>query len=143
MCVYTEVPQKRVVWGTPAHLGEVVQQVGRTERESDRGRASDAGLAGEMKHGPNALIDEDMPVVVIATRDLDDSGSILRYEKTLSNLKEVKARGGKVVAIAVQGGEDIAESTDQVVFVSVLLWSTVGTRLLYNKATGTVGVLTL
>jgi hypothetical protein len=136
MCVYTEVPQKRVVWGTPAHLGEVVQQVGRTERESDRGRASDAGLAGEMKHGPNALIDEDMPVVVIATRDL-------RYEKTLSNLKEVKARGGKVVAIAVQGGEDIAESADQVVFVSVLLWSTVGTRLLYNKATGTVGVLTL
>lgn len=73
--------------------------------------------AGEMKHGPNALIDEDLPVVVIATRDLDDSGSILRYEKTLSNLKEVKARAGKVVAIAVQGDEEIAESADDVIYV--------------------------
>ncbi|MGA8161515.1 MAG: glutamine--fructose-6-phosphate transaminase (isomerizing), partial [Acidobacteriaceae bacterium] len=47
--------------------------------------------AGEMKHGPNALIDEDLPVVILATRDLNDPGSVLRYEKTLSNLKEVKA----------------------------------------------------
>ncbi|MBZ5523867.1 MAG: glutamine--fructose-6-phosphate transaminase (isomerizing), partial [Acidobacteriia bacterium] len=50
--------------------------------------------AGEMKHGPNALIDEDLPVVVLATRDPDDADSVLRYEKTMSNIKEVKAREG-------------------------------------------------
>ena len=50
--------------------------------------------AGEMKHGPNALIDENLPVVVIATRDAKNPGSMLRYEKTISNLKEVKARSG-------------------------------------------------
>jgi glutamine---fructose-6-phosphate transaminase (isomerizing) len=48
-----------------------------------------------MKHGPNALIDEDLPVVILATRDASDPGSVLRYEKTLSNLKEVKARSGR------------------------------------------------
>ena len=54
--------------------------------------------AGEMKHGPNALIDENLPVVVIATHD-ESEESKLRYEKTLSNIQEVKARGGIVVAI--------------------------------------------
>src|SRR5260370_2261632 len=48
--------------------------------------------AGEMKHGPNALIDENLPVVVIATKDANNPGSLLRYEKTMSNLKEVTAR---------------------------------------------------
>src|SRR5438874_5194875 len=48
--------------------------------------------AGEMKHGPNALIDENLPVVIIATRDPNDELSMVRYEKTCSNLKEVKAR---------------------------------------------------
>ena len=48
--------------------------------------------AGEMKHGPNALIDEKLPVVVLATRDPDSEESHLRYEKTLSNIQEVKAR---------------------------------------------------
>ena len=70
--------------------------------------------AGEMKHGPNALIDENLPVVMIATCDKNDPTSILRYEKTLSNLKEVKARSGKVIAIATEGDEDILESADQV-----------------------------
>ena len=48
--------------------------------------------AGEMKHGPNALIDENLPVVVLATRDPDSEESRMRYEKTLSNIQEVKAR---------------------------------------------------
>ena len=49
--------------------------------------------AGEMKHGPNALIDENLPVVVLATRDSEQSRlPMLRYEKTLSNMQEVKAR---------------------------------------------------
>src|SRR6185295_5417984 len=46
--------------------------------------------AGEMKHGPNALIEEDLPVVVICTRDQSNEVSQLRYEKTLSNMVEVK-----------------------------------------------------
>ena len=73
--------------------------------------------AGEMKHGPNALIDENLPVVIIATRDPNDKESVLRYEKTLSNVKEVKARSGTVIAIANEGDEEIRESVDQVIFV--------------------------
>ena len=73
--------------------------------------------AGEMKHGPNALIDEELPVVIMATRDLNDTGSVLRYEKTISNLKEVKARSGTVIAIATEGDEEIKESADHVVYV--------------------------
>jgi glucosamine--fructose-6-phosphate aminotransferase (isomerizing) len=73
--------------------------------------------AGEMKHGPNALIDENLPVVIIATCDQDDPTSVLRHEKTISNLKEVKARSGKVIAIATEGDEEIQESADHVFFV--------------------------
>ncbi len=73
--------------------------------------------AGEMKHGPNALIDENLPVVIIATRDMNNPGSALRYEKTMSNLKEVKARSGVVIALATEGDEDIKEAADHVIFV--------------------------
>jgi glucosamine--fructose-6-phosphate aminotransferase (isomerizing) len=59
--------------------------------------------AGEMKHGPNALIDENLPVVVIATRDESDPASMTRYEKTVSNMQEVKARDGIVIAIVTEG----------------------------------------
>jgi glucosamine--fructose-6-phosphate aminotransferase (isomerizing) len=73
--------------------------------------------AGEMKHGPNALIDENLPVVVLATKDPDDPDSVLRYEKTTSNIKEVTARSGKVIAIATEGDEEIHESADHVLYV--------------------------
>ena len=73
--------------------------------------------AGEMKHGPNALIDENLPVVIIATRDVNEPGSVLKYEKTLSNLKEVKARSGVVIALATEGDEDIKESADHVLYI--------------------------
>jgi glutamine---fructose-6-phosphate transaminase (isomerizing) len=63
--------------------------------------------AGEMKHGPNALIDETLPVVVIATRDPNSEESRIRYEKTLSNIQEVNARSGIVVAVACE--KDVAE----------------------------------
>jgi glutamine---fructose-6-phosphate transaminase (isomerizing) len=56
-----------------------------------------------MKHGPNALIDESLPTVVMATHDPNDEGSRVRYEKTLSNIQEVKARGGVVIAVATEG----------------------------------------
>jgi glucosamine--fructose-6-phosphate aminotransferase (isomerizing) len=73
--------------------------------------------AGEMKHGPNALIDEDLPVVILAPKDPNDAESVLRYEKTLSNLKEVKAREGKVIALAIEGDEEIKEAADHVLYV--------------------------
>ncbi len=73
--------------------------------------------AGEMKHGPNALIDEDLPVVIIATRDVNNPGSMVRYEKTISNLKEVKARSGVVIALATEADEEIKESADYVLYV--------------------------
>jgi glucosamine--fructose-6-phosphate aminotransferase (isomerizing) len=73
--------------------------------------------AGEMKHGPNALIDENLPVVVIATRDVNNPGSMTRYEKTCSNLKEVKARSGVVIALATEGDEEIKEAADHVLYI--------------------------
>jgi glucosamine--fructose-6-phosphate aminotransferase (isomerizing) len=73
--------------------------------------------AGEMKHGPNALIDENLPVVIVATRDLNNPGSMVRYEKTMSNLKEVKARSGVVIALATEGDEEIKEAADHVLYV--------------------------
>ena len=73
--------------------------------------------AGEMKHGPNALIDEELPVVILATKDPSDHDSVLRYEKTISNMKEVKARSGQVIAIATDGDEEIKEAADHVIYV--------------------------
>ena len=73
--------------------------------------------AGEMKHGPNALIDENLPVVVIATKDANNPDSVLRYEKTISNLKEVKARSGVVIALATEGDEEIKEAADHVLLI--------------------------
>src|SRR5512133_378475 len=71
--------------------------------------------AGEMKHGPNALIDENLPVVVLATRDPASAESRTLYEKTLSNLQEVKAREGIVVAIVTQGDEETRKTADHVI----------------------------
>jgi glutamine---fructose-6-phosphate transaminase (isomerizing) len=73
--------------------------------------------AGEMKHGPNALIDENLPVVILVTCDRNDPGSLVRYEKTVSNLKEVKARSGRVIAVASEGDEEIAADADQVLYI--------------------------
>jgi glutamine---fructose-6-phosphate transaminase (isomerizing) len=73
--------------------------------------------AGEMKHGPNALIDENLPVVVLATRDPESQESQVHYEKTLSNIQEVKARSGIVVAIACEGDEDVAKMADHLITV--------------------------
>src|SRR5207344_3138285 len=71
--------------------------------------------AGEMKHGPNALIDENLPTVVIATRDFSSESSRLLYEKTLSNIQEVKAREGIVVAVACEGDDEVYKSAHHVI----------------------------
>jgi glucosamine--fructose-6-phosphate aminotransferase (isomerizing) len=71
--------------------------------------------AGEMKHGPNALIDEELPVVVICTRDDASETSKLRYEKTLSNIVEVKARDGVVIAVVTEGDTEARDVADHVI----------------------------
>jgi glucosamine--fructose-6-phosphate aminotransferase (isomerizing) len=73
--------------------------------------------AGEMKHGPNALIDENLPVVCIATKDPNDPSSVLKYEKTLSNIQEVTARSGRVIAIAIEGDEDITGLVEHTIHI--------------------------
>jgi glucosamine--fructose-6-phosphate aminotransferase (isomerizing) len=73
--------------------------------------------AGEIKHGPYALIDEHVTVVGIATRDLNDPQSVLRAEKTISNLREVKETGGRVIAIATEGDREVADAAHHVITV--------------------------
>ncbi len=72
---------------------------------------------GETKHGPNALIDESLPVVIIATCDRNDAGSVLRYEKNLANIKGFKEQSGRVIAIATRGDEAIRRLADQTIFI--------------------------
>ncbi|HYP01126.1 MAG TPA: glutamine--fructose-6-phosphate transaminase (isomerizing) [Pyrinomonadaceae bacterium] len=71
--------------------------------------------AGEMKHGPNALIDERLPVVVVNTREEGNRASELRYEKTHSNIVEVKAREGVVLSVLTEGDEMSAAVSDHVI----------------------------
>jgi glutamine---fructose-6-phosphate transaminase (isomerizing) len=73
--------------------------------------------AGEMKHGPNALIDENLPVVVLATHDQSDPDSVTRYEKSVSNIKEVKARDGIVISVVTAGDHLAREASDHVIEV--------------------------
>jgi glucosamine--fructose-6-phosphate aminotransferase (isomerizing) len=91
--------------------------------------------AGEMKHGPIALIDENMPVFFVAV-----NSSI--YDKVLSNIEEVKARDGVVLAIATEGNKEIAKKADEVIYVpetiedtSVFLTSVVTQFFAYHCAT--------
>jgi glucosamine--fructose-6-phosphate aminotransferase (isomerizing) len=75
--------------------------------------------AGEMKHGPNALIDESLPVVVLATRDPESEESQVHYEKTISNIQEVKARSGIVIAVACEGDQEVAKMVDHLITIPV------------------------
>jgi glucosamine--fructose-6-phosphate aminotransferase (isomerizing) len=66
--------------------------------------------AAEMKHGPIALIDENMPVVFICTRDS-------AYDKVMSNMMEVRARKGRIIAVATEGDHEVSERADHVIYV--------------------------
>jgi glucosamine--fructose-6-phosphate aminotransferase (isomerizing) len=70
--------------------------------------------AGELKHGPNALVDEKLPVVVLATCDHRDPDSVLRYHRTVDVMKEVKSRRGQVVAVATEGDQEVSAVADDV-----------------------------
>ena len=74
-------------------------------------------INGERKHGPNPHIDETHPVVCIATKDPAYPSSALKYEKTLSNIQEVTARSGRVIAIAIEGDDAIAQPVEHVIHI--------------------------
>ena len=70
-----------------------------------------------MKHGPNALVDEKLPVVVLATCDQSDPDSMLRYRRTLEVMKEVRSRKGQLVAVATEGDKEVTKIADHVFYV--------------------------
>jgi glucosamine--fructose-6-phosphate aminotransferase (isomerizing) len=76
---------------------------------------AEAYPAGEMKHGPIALISDGLPVVVIATCNWDSSYSRQRYERTLSNIKEAKARGATIIALVTEGDREVPAMADHLV----------------------------
>jgi glutamine---fructose-6-phosphate transaminase (isomerizing) len=73
--------------------------------------------SGETKHGPNALIDESLPIVIIATRDPNDEGSMLRHEKNLSNIRGFKEQSARVIAVATEGDDEVAAIADHTIFI--------------------------
>ncbi len=97
------------------HVGLPVALEGALKLKEISYIACDAYAAGEMKHGPIALLDESTPVVVVAT----DSPVL---EKVVSNIQEVRARGAHVIAVATEGNDAIAEHAAQVVHVPQTDW---------------------
>jgi glutamine---fructose-6-phosphate transaminase (isomerizing) len=71
--------------------------------------------AGEMKHGPGALISDGLPVVVVATCDWKSGGSKARYERTVSNIKEAKARGATILAVVTEGDREVRDMADHLI----------------------------
>jgi glutamine---fructose-6-phosphate transaminase (isomerizing) len=70
---------------------------------------------GETKHGPNALIDENLPVVIIATCDRSDPGSVLRYERTMSNIQGFKQQSARVIALGTEGDDVMRTLADHMI----------------------------
>jgi glutamine---fructose-6-phosphate transaminase (isomerizing) len=93
------------------HIGLPVALEGALKLKEISYIPTDAYSAGEMKHGPIALLDEDTPVVCVA---IDQK---VVYEKVVSNIQEVRARGAHVIAIATDGNEDIQHHADDVVYI--------------------------
>src|SRR5439155_12949044 len=93
------------------HIGLPVSLEGALKLKEISYIPTEAYSAGEMKHGPIALLDEDTPVVVVAT----DQKVI--YDKVVSNIQETRARGAHVIAIATDGNEDIQHHADDVIYV--------------------------
>ena len=72
---------------------------------------------GETKHGPNALIDENLPVVIIATHDPESPGSVLRYEKSLGNIAGFKKQSSRVIALASEGDQQVPKLADHTIYI--------------------------
>jgi glucosamine--fructose-6-phosphate aminotransferase (isomerizing) len=72
---------------------------------------------GETKHGPNALIDEHLPIVIIATCDRKDPGSVVRYEKNVANIRQFKQQSAKVIALATESDSEVEDLADDTIFI--------------------------
>jgi len=72
---------------------------------------------GETKHGPNALIDENLPVVIIATHDPESPGSVLRYEKSLGNIAGFKKQSSRVIALGSEADQQVTKLADHTIFI--------------------------
>jgi glutamine---fructose-6-phosphate transaminase (isomerizing) len=72
---------------------------------------------GETKHGPIAMIDESLPIVIIATCDRNDAGSVVRYEKNIANIRSFKQQSAPVIAIATEGDTELPNLVDHTIFV--------------------------
>jgi glucosamine--fructose-6-phosphate aminotransferase (isomerizing) len=72
---------------------------------------------GELKHGPNALVGPDVPVVILATVDRDDADSVLRYEKTLQLMRDLLPQKPQMIAIGVEGDDELKQLTPHVIHV--------------------------
>jgi glutamine---fructose-6-phosphate transaminase (isomerizing) len=97
------------------HVGLPVALEGALKLKEISYIATDAYAAGEMKHGPIALLDESTPVVVVAT----DSPV---FEKVISNMQEVRARGARVIAVVTEGNPEISRHADEVISVPATQW---------------------
>jgi len=73
--------------------------------------------AGELKHGPNALVSKDAPLVMIATADVSDPDSLLRYSKVLQLMKDMREQGARIVALATQGDQEVPHYSDSCLFI--------------------------
>ena len=72
---------------------------------------------GETKHGPNALIDDTLPVVILAAYDENDPGSVLRYDKTVANIRGFKEQSGRVIAVACEHDQEVGRLADHTIFL--------------------------
>ena len=97
------------------HVGLPVALEGALKLKEISYIATDAYAAGEMKHGPIALLDQNTPVVVVAT------DSPVR-DKLVSNIQEVRVRGARVIAVATEGDVEIGEHVDEVIWVPRTDW---------------------
>ena len=107
--------QQRFFMYIGRHIGLAVCLEGALKLKEISYIPADAYAAGEMKHGPIALLDESTPVVAVAT----DSPVV---EKILSNMEEVRARGADVIAVATEGSEGVEDAADQTIFVPRTDW---------------------
>jgi glucosamine--fructose-6-phosphate aminotransferase (isomerizing) len=75
--------------------------------------------SGELKHGPNALVSKDAPLIMIATADSSDPDSLVRYAKVLQLMKDMREQGARIIALATEGDTEVPRHSDSCLFVPV------------------------
>ena len=73
--------------------------------------------SGELKHGPNALVSKEAPLIMIATADVNDPDSLLRYSKVLQLMKDMREQGARIIALATEGDREVPDYSDSCLFI--------------------------